>query len=248
MNDDIVAYEFLRFSCVGISIIMMAFALLLPSFSGVFSIIVALCGILYMTNTIRRTDGGYLSDCIVTFITIICSIISLIVALKIGYLSMIISIIISAIVGIIVGVILKHISNIEDTHYMMDISVSSQIAVIAMATFIASTFNINIINTNMIENGVIILPILAVALISQLAYNTSEGPNEEQIRTLNVAVIYTFLIMIALSIIQQNTYNYIYMIICIICLIASLSKFIKHVKHQAASIQYYSLTDGRNNK
>ena len=66
MNDDIVAYEFLRFSCVGISIIMMAFALLLPSFSGVFSIIVALCGILYMTNTIRRTDGGYLSDCIVT--------------------------------------------------------------------------------------------------------------------------------------------------------------------------------------
>lgn len=243
--EDIVAYKFLRFLCVAVSIIMMAIAPLLLGFSGIFSIIITLCGILYMTNTLRHIDNSYFNQSVVTIITIVSSIISLILAIKIGHLSIIISIIIAAIIGIITSLILKYVLNKEDTAYMIDISISSIIAVIGMSTYITSTFNINIINTNIIENGVIILPIIAVALISQLAYNTSKGPNEEQIRTLNVAVVYTFLIMTTLSIIQQNTYWYIYMIICIVCLIASMGELIKHIKHQAASIQHYRLTGER---
>ena len=77
----------------------------------------------------------------------------------------------------------------------------------------------------------------------QNPYNSCMGANEEQYRTLSLAVSNAFLMLIVLSIISiiTNDYWYIYLIISIIGWIISFRRYLKYTTQQVALIKWSGL-------
>lgn len=233
----------------------------LPYIGGLFAIVTTLLGVLYATNTTRHIDNSSINSCehLFDYILIACGVISSLAGISLSeilglkYLFPILSLVFAVFMGFCVVIVSRYILKKDDPIMMkgfISISVSTMISVLGMSTFIASSFDTNIIYITVLKNGYLILQIIMLILMKQIAYNASKGPNENQRRTLTLATLYAFLMLIVLSILSmpQCTYWYIYTLICIIGATLAFKNFTKYVKHQAASIRYNGFYERKNIK
>ncbi|MDY2745189.1 MAG: tetrahydromethanopterin S-methyltransferase subunit C, partial [Methanosphaera sp.] len=67
--------------------------------------------------------------------------------------------------------------------------------------------------------------------------------NEDQYRTLSLAIANAFLMLMVISIISvvSNGYWYVYLVISLIGWIISIRKYFQYTKQQAASVRWYGL-------
>lgn len=84
---------------------------------------------------------------------------------------------------------------------------------------------------------------LMTVMTIQNPYNACMGANEEQYRTLSLAISNTFLMLMVVSIIciLTSPYWYVYLIISFIGWILAIRKYIKYSMQQAALIKWSGL-------
>ena len=113
----------------------------------------------------------------------------------------------------------------------------------AMSTLVLSSSDANMIYHYVIENGLIILFMIITVMAIQNPYNSCMGPNEDQYRTLSLAIANAFLMLMVISIISvvSNGYWYVYLVISLIGWIISIRKYFQYTKQQAASVRWYGL-------
>jgi tetrahydromethanopterin S-methyltransferase subunit C len=112
---------------------------------------------------------------------------------------------------------------------------------ISMSSLIAQTYTSSVIYEQVIQNGIILLIMIMSIMAIQNPYNSCMGSNEDQIRTLTLALSNTFLMLIILSIIGvlSTTEYIIYLVISIIGWIITFRKYYEYSLRQAAEVKYH---------
>ncbi len=255
MENDLIPYRVIMIVAI-VGGIISIYLTELPYIGGIFSIIVTLLALVYGTNTIRHINTSTLVngqppiDYMLTACGLISSITGMTFSILLNqkFLFPIFSIIIATLMGLIISLISKYILKVKDDilyESYISISISTMLSIIGMSTFIASSYDTNLIYSTVIKNGLLILLMVITIIVKQTSFNTCSGPNEDQYRTLSLTLTYGFLMLIVISIISMftNPYWYVYTIICSLGCIISIMKFFKYVKHQAASIKWSGLWD-----
>lgn len=221
-------------------------------FGAIFSIMALILAIVMGTNTLRYIGNYSLGTGIpsIVYLLATCGLISMITAMSIAaYLSCdvifpVLSVIIALLTAGIISLICRHVFNIEIeilTWSFMALSLSSNLALMAFSTFIVSTYNPGIIFSDVIFNGLILLLLFMCVMTIQNPYNSCMGSNEDQLRTLTLAVSNAFLMLVVLSIIAllNNQIYVIYLLISIIGWILTFGRYIRYSLRQAAEVKYY---------
>ena len=256
LKNDLYSQDLIALVAIVVSLVCVFFTEV-PLVGGFFSVLILVVGTIYASNTIRIigastiTKQGNSIDYLLTACGCISSLAgtSLSVMFDLKYLFPLFSILVAAFSGYMLVLIMSYILKVDDkimTKSFISISVSSMICSLGMATFICSSYATDTIYTVVMKSGYTILQIILILLIKQLSYNATKGPNEDQKRTITLAVAYAFLSLIALAIISipQNPYWIIDLSICIIGCYICIKKFIKFSKHQAASVRYHGFYQG----
>ncbi len=252
MADDLIPSQIITLISIIGSLICIYLSQL--EFGGIFSIIAAALSVVLGTNTLRYIGKYSLGTGIPSIIYMLTAsgLISFIVGLtfssRIGQpiLMPIIALLAAAIIALIISMICRYIFKIEVeilTASFIKISIASMLAILSGSTLIATGIDTTLIMDSVITNGLIIFLMFAVVMSIQNPYNSCMGPNEDQYRTLFLALANIFLFLSIISIISSlnSAVWYIYLTISIIGCIISLYKYFKYTKMQAASVRWYGL-------
>ena len=223
-------------------------------FGGIFSIIATVLSVVLGTNTLRYIGKYSLGTGIPSIIYMLTAsglvsfIVGLTLASTIGQpmLLPIIALLSAAIIALIISMICKYIFKIEVeilAASFVKIAIASMLAILSSSTLIATGLDTAVIMNTVIDNGIIIFLMLAIVMSIQNPYNACMGPNEDQYRTLSLALANIFLFLSIISIISSlnSTIWYIYLAISLIGCIISLYKYFKYTKMQAASVRWSGL-------
>ena len=222
----------------------------------IFSMIGVICAVIYGTNTLRHIGRYSLGTGVPSIIYMLTAggLISVISATFISndYLMPIIALIIAFIIGLVISLVCRYVFNIEVEILVksyISIAISSTLSILSSSTLIVGTYASNMIYENVICNGIVILIMIITVMAIQNPYNSCMGPNEEQYRTLSLAISNSLINIIVLSLISMlfNNYWYIYVIIAFIGWIISMRKYVKYTLNQAATVKWsglWSNTDG----
>lgn len=221
---------------------------------GVFAILAAILATVYGTNTLRHVAKYSLGTGVPSIVYMLTSVglVSYISSMIISsYMDMaiafpIVGIILSALIATIVSLVCKHIFKIKVevlSKSFISISVASLLLMIAMSCLIAKTYKPDMIYELVIQNGLILLIMLLSVMAIQNPYNACMGPNEDQYRTLSLAVSNTFMMLIVISVISMLNTQYwiLYLAISVIGWFIFFNKYVNYTKQQAASIRTFGL-------
>lgn len=158
----------------------------------------------------------------------------------------IISVVSVAVLSYLFSLICKYIFDINVdilSKSFVSIATSSTLTLIGMSVLIINSFNYETIFNLIVNNGLIILLMIITIMIIQNPYNSCMGSNEDQFRTLSLALSNTFLLLCVISLISIlfNEYWFILLGISFICWIFFFIKYINYSKHQVASIKFSGL-------
>lgn len=250
MADDIIPHQVIILS----SILLGVLGIYLSDISGIFSIIATVFAIILGTNTLRQVGRYSLGTGVPSIIYLLTAsgVVSTFGSIGLSFyfnqivLFPVICVVASFLIGYIFSLICKYIFNIKVeilSKSFITICISSVIAVLSMSSLIATTYNINVIFNMVIKNGLIIFLMLMTVMTIQNPYNACMGANEEQYRTLSLAISNTFLMLMVVSIIciLTSPYWYVYLIISFIGWILAIRKYIKYSMQQAALIKWSGL-------
>lgn len=221
---------------------------------GVFAILAAILATVYGTNTLRHVAKYSLGTGVPSIVYMLTSVglVSYISSMIISsYMDMaiafpIVGIILSALIATIVSLVCKHIFKIKVevlSKSFISISIASLLLMIAMSCLIAKTSKPDMIYELVIQNGLILLIMLLSVMAIQNPYNACMGPNEDQYRTLSLAVSNTFMMLIVISVISMLNTQYwiLYLAISVIGWFIFFNKYVNYTKQQAASIRTFGL-------
>jgi tetrahydromethanopterin S-methyltransferase subunit C len=219
---------------------------------AVFSIIAVILAVIMGTNTLRYIGNYSLGTGIpsIVYLLATCGLVAMITAMSVSnylgndLLFPVLSIIFSIIIAWIISLICRYVFNIEIeilTRSFIGLSMASNMAIMALSTFLTSTYSPSMIFTDIIFNGLILLILFMCVMAIQNPYNSCMGSNEDQIRTLTLALSNTFLMLIILSIIGvlSTTEYIIYLVISIIGWIITFRKYYEYSLRQAAEVKYH---------
>ena len=229
MADDLIPHQIITLVSLAGGLICI-YASNISSIGGIFSIIATILGVVYGTNTLRHVGKYSLGTGVpsIVYMLTACGLISSIVGISLSLfvdqsmLFPIISVVIAGLIGLSISLICKYVFNIQ-------VEILSSDA--------------NMIYHYVIENGLIILFMIITVMAIQNPYNSCMGPNEDQYRTLSLAIANAFLMLMVISIISvvSNGYWYVYLVISLIGWIISIRKYFQYTKQQAASVRWYGL-------
>ena len=250
MSDDVVPQQIILIAAV-IGGLLSIYLSTIP-FGGIFSIIAFVLAVIMGTNTLRYIGNYSLGTGVpsIVYLLATCGLISMIMAMSIAeYLAVefifpVLSVIIALSMAGIISLICRYVFSIEIeilSWSFMALSIASNIALMALSTFLASTYNPAVIFSDVIFNGLILLFLFMCVMTIQNPYNACMGSNEYQQRTLTLAVSIAFLMLTVLSVIGlvNNQIDVIYLLISIIGWILTFRRYVKYSLRQAAEVQYY---------
>ncbi len=250
MADDLIPHQVI----IVVSILLGVLGIYLSDISGIFSIIATVFAIILGTNTLRQVGKYSLGTGVPSIIYMLTAsgVISTFGSIGLSFyfnqivLFPVISILVSFLIGYLISLICKYIFKIKVeilSKSFITICISSVIAVLSMSSLIATTYNINVIFDTVIKNGLIIFIMLMTVMAIQNPYNSCMGANEEQYRTIFLAISNTFLMLMIISLIciLTSPYWYVYLIISFIGWLISIRKYIKYSMQQAALIKWSGL-------
>lgn len=224
------------------------------NYGGIFSIIATALSVVLGTNTLRYIGKYSLGTGIPSIIYMLTAsgLVSFIVGLTLSstigqpLLMPIIALLVAAIIALIISIICRYIFKIEVeilTASFVKISIASMLAILSSSSLIATGIDTTLILNSVISNGIIIFLMFAIVMSIQNPYNACMGPNEDQYRTLSLALANIFLFLSIMSIISSLNSRvwYIYLVISISGCIISLYKYFKYTKMQAASVRWSGL-------
>ncbi|MDO5825691.1 MAG: tetrahydromethanopterin S-methyltransferase subunit C [Methanosphaera sp.] len=250
MSDDVIPQQILLLAAIVVGII--SIYLTAFPFGTIFSVIAVIVAVILGTNTLRHIGNYSLGTGIPSIVYLLstCGLISMIAAMSISnylsneFLFPLLSVVLSIVLAWILALICRYVFGIEIeilAWSFMGLSMASNIALMGLSTFLASTYNPNVIFSNVIFNGLILLLLLMCVMTIQNPYNSCMGSNEDQLRTLTLALSIAFLMFIVLSVIGMLTdVNYvIFLIISIIGWILTFKKYYDYSLRQAAEVKYH---------
>lgn len=253
MSDDLIPNQVLALITI-VGGLICVYASDISIIGGILAIVLAALATVFGTNTLRFIGNYSLGTGIPSIVYLLTSVglISYLLAIAISmhfanqYLFPIMSVISAIILSLIVSLICKHVFGIKVeilTKSFIYISISSVLLITAMSILLAQSYNPITIYENLIQNGLIILLMILSVMVIQNPYNSCMGPNEDQYRTLALALVNVFLVLIIISTIAMLTTNYwiLYLVLSLIGFIISLRFYLTYTKHQAASIKRYGL-------
>ncbi|MCD7781791.1 MAG: tetrahydromethanopterin S-methyltransferase subunit C [Methanosphaera sp.] len=226
---------------------------------SIFSMAGMILAVIYGTNTLRHIGGYSLGTGVPSIIYMLtaCGLIGVVSALLLsGYISdifmPIVALVIAFIMGYVISMVCVHVFKIEVeilTKSFISISIASMLSILSASTLVVSTYASDILYNEVICTGIILLIMIMTVMVIQNPYNSCMGPNEEQYRTLSLAISNSFLMIMVLSIISMlfNTYWYVYLAISIVGWIIAIHKYVKYTFNQAAVVKWsglWSNTDG----
>ena len=249
MAEDLIPHQVIILSTILLGLV----GIYLSDISGIFSIIATVSAIILGTNTLRQIGRYSLGTGVPSIIymltaSVVATFGSIGLSLYLNQIVLfpIISLIISILIGYILSLTCKHIFNIKVeilSKSFITICISAMISVVGMSSLIATTYNIHVIFDTVIKNGLIIFLMIITVMAIQNPYNSCMGANEEQYRTISLAISNTFLMLMIVSIISILTspYWYIYLIISLIGWIIAIKKYVEYSIQQAALIKWSGL-------
>lgn len=253
MADDLIPHQIITLVSLAGGLICI-YASNISSIGGIFSIIATILGVVYGTNTLRHVGKYSLGTGVpsIVYMLTACGLISSIVGISLSLfvdqsmLFPIISVVIAGLIGLSISLICKYVFNIQVeilSKSFMSIAIATTITIMAMSTLVLSSSDANMIYHYVIEDGLIILFMIITVMAIQNPYNSCMGPNEDQYRTLSLAIANAFLMLMVISIISvvSNGYWYVYLVISLIGWIISIRKYFQYTKQQAASVRWYGL-------
>lgn len=221
---------------------------------GFCSILAIVLSSVYGSNTLRKIGEYSLGTGIPSIVYMLLSValVGYIFAITVSsYLNLtiiypVLSILVSALLAYILSLVCKHVFKIRIgtlSKSFVSLAVSGVLMIISMSTFVAQSFDVNLIYQTTIENGLIILIMFCAVMIIQNPYNSCMGPNEDQYRTLSLAVSITFLLLMVFSVITylNSTYWIFYLLISLMGWLFFFRKYVLYTKHQVASIKHGGL-------
>ncbi|OED30229.1 tetrahydromethanopterin S-methyltransferase subunit MtrC [Methanosphaera sp. WGK6] len=253
MADDLIPHQII----ILVAVIIGTISIYLSGISiigGIFSIIATVLAVIMGTNTLRYIGKYSLGTGVPSIIYMLtaCSLVSVLAGLFLSLslnqsiLFPIFSLIIAVIVSLIVALICKTVFKIQveilPKSFML-IALAATLSIVSMSTLIVSTHDAISIYNHVIKTGLIILLMIITVMAIQNPYNSCMGPNEDQYRTLALAMSNAFLMLIVVSMISllNNAFWYIYLIISFIGWIITIKQYFKYTKQQAASIRWSGL-------
>ncbi|HIH35152.1 MAG TPA: tetrahydromethanopterin S-methyltransferase subunit C [Methanosphaera sp.] len=253
MADDLIPNQILMLIGV-IAGTLCIYASSLDVIGGVLAIIAAVVSTVYGTNTLRKIGKYSLGTGVPSIVYMLTAVglVSYVSAMLISsYINMamafpLLAIILAVIISTIISLICKHIFKIQVeilSKSFISISVASLLLMLSMSCLLAKTYSPDMIYELVIQNGLIILIMILSVMAIQNPYNACMGPNEDQYRTLSLAVSNTFMMLILISIISMLNTQYwiLYLVISLVGWFILFSKYVRYSKQQAASIRRFGL-------
>lgn len=252
MSEDLIPKQIILL----VSIIGSLFSIYASSYVGgvVLPLVAVSLSALLGTNTLRHVAKYSLGTGVpsIVYMLTACGLLSYLFALSLSIklnnslifpiLAILIVIIISASISVICKKILKIEVDILLKSFIQ-ISVASVLTLISFSTLITTVLDVNIIFNEVVSNALIILLMFITIMTIQNPYNSCMGPNEDQYRTLSLALANVFLMSTVVIIISSlnNSLWLINLIICIISWIILFRKYCQYSLRQAANVKYYGL-------
>lgn len=251
MSEDLIPQQILvLLSLVGLFFIYLS---AIP-FGGIFSIIAVIFAVMMGTNSLRHIGNYSLGTGIPSIIYFLTagSLIAMIGAMSVSSLLNndlyfpVLSVIFSIVISYVISVVCKHVFKIEIeilSKSFMEIAVASNLVLMGFSTLLVTSYSVHAIFSDVISNALILLLMFMVVMIIQNPYNSCMGPNEDQYRTLTLALANAFLMLMILSIISMlfNQLWILYLVISIIGWIINYRRYVKYSLRQAASVKYYGI-------
>ena len=219
---------------------------------GIFSILAFALAVILGTNTLRYIGNYSLGTGVpsIVYLLATCGLISMIMAMSIaGYLGNVLifpvlSWVLALLMGAVISLICRYIFRIEIeilSWSFMALSMASNLALMALSTFLTSTYAPGVLFSDIIFTGLIVLLLFMCVMTIQNPYNSCMGSNEDQLRTLTLALSNAFLMLMILSVIGllNNQIYIIYLLISIIGWILTFRRYVKYSLRQAAEVKYY---------
>ena len=249
MSDDVIPQQVIMM----VSIIAGLVLIYLTGFPhcAIFSVVAVLLAVVYGTNTLRYIGNYSLGTGIpsIVYLLATCGLIAMIMAMSVSNILNnalvfpVLSVIFAAILAGVVSLICRYVFAIEIdilTKSFVGLSVASNLAIMSLSSFLVSTYDPGVMFSSIISNGLILLVLVMCVMTIQNPYNSCMGPNEDQFRTLSLAISNTFLMLIVISIIGSlNSIEYlIYLAIGIIGWAVFFRRYYRYTLRQAAEIKY----------
>ncbi len=158
----------------------------------------------------------------------------------------ILALIVAMILGAIVALLGKRVIGMKIpvlVRCTTELAGASALSVLAFSAAIAGGYTLSTVLTHVIDTGFIGLLFIMNTMIIQHPFNASLGPNEEQRRTLKLAVSTAFFGMAIIGIlsIPSNAYWWLISIVGAIGWFVSFRAFLAHSFASAASVRYSGL-------
>ncbi|RBQ22380.1 Tetrahydromethanopterin S-methyltransferase subunit C [Candidatus Methanobinarius endosymbioticus] len=181
-----------------------------PVFGPVVASLGAVCAIVWGADAIRRVASYGLGTGVpsIGYMSLSIGIIGALIGLALvtvsfmgglGFLGPILALVFSMVLGFIVGVIAKKIVGMKIPvleKCTAEISGAAALSVLGFSATLAGTYAIDGILTSVVAPGFIVLFFIMNTMAIQHPFNACLGPNEDQIRTLKLAVSTAFLAML----------------------------------------------------
>lgn len=252
MADDLIPQQIITI----VSIIGSLICIYLSGFAygGIFSIIAATLAVILGTNTLRYIGKYSLGTGIPSIIYMLTAsgLIALLVGLSLSLslnqhmLMPIFAIIFAVLIALVISLLCRYLFKIEVeilTVSFIKISVASTLSVLSMSSLIANGYDAMLILNSVVNNGMVIFLMFATVMAIQNPYNACMGPNEDQYRTLSLALANVFLFLSIISLISMlnTTLWYVYLTVSILGWIISIYKYFQYTSMQAASVKWSGL-------
>ena len=250
MSDDVIPQQVIFL--VSVIVGLLSIYLTCFPFGKIFSVIAVLVAVVMGTNTLRYIGNYSLGTGIPSIVYLLstCGLVAMISSMSIAnylsadYIFPVLSLILAILIAGIISLICRFVFNIEIeilTKSFVGLSLASCLTMMALSTFIVSTYNPGVIFSDVIFNGIILLLLLMCVMTIQNPYNSCMGSNEDQLRTLTLSLSNAFLMLIVLSIIGALTdISYIiYLVISIIGWFLTFKRYYEYSIRQAAEVKYY---------
>lgn len=221
---------------------------------GVCSMVAALLASILGANTLRKIGKYSLGTGVpsivymLTAIALLSFVLSLSISMEfnLDFLFPVLGLVLAVLLSYVISLVCRYVFKIQVevlSKSFVAISVASVLLMMAASTLISQSYNPQIIYETVIGNGVIILIMIMSVMVIQNPYNACMGPNEDQYRTLSLALSNTSLMLMVISIISMLTTKYwiLYLLLSVIVWFISFRRYIIYTKHQAASIRRYGL-------
>ena len=203
MSDDVIPQQIiLLVSLIGG---LVSIYLSIYPYGTIFSITATILAVIMGANTLRSIGNYSLGTGIpsIVYLLATCGLISMIMAMSVAeYLSNafifpVLSLVFSIILAYVISIICRYVFKIEIeilSRSFMGLSMASNLAIMGLSTFLISTYNPSAILSDIVFNGLILLLLFMCVMTIQNPYNSCMGSNEDQLRTLTLALSNTFLI------------------------------------------------------